>query len=398
MAINFRRIKFWLRGHFRFKTWYREVSISLVVSIVALYVSIEIGIRFDPQIMDYWLRLRGTVAAPKDVLLVAVDEESHVALKVSTLEPWPRERMAEFLEKASKHNPRAVILDFSFSEDLDAQTDQRLAHAMSLSPTYIAYVEKYKRKLLPTGELSAEEVAFPIMPSQTFTNAGARLFYAIISLSSGVARTFDTYDYKDFGQGPVTAFTPVLFGDGALPSSLPGKGDFINYYGPSGAIPSVSIHEIIKGSDEVLAPLIKDKFVFVGQKLAMSYAAQQTDTFLTPYGVSMAGVEIHATALSNLLDGSWIRSYLGPRQISWTLVITFVIAYSLFRVSPMRGFFIVIGSMVTWLAISYVMFLNGAFLPGATTILFVIPFAYTLFNLRVHLQARALERAIGLKR
>ncbi|MCP4410818.1 MAG: adenylate/guanylate cyclase domain-containing protein [Gammaproteobacteria bacterium] len=81
---------------------------------------------------------------------------------------------------------------------------------------------------------------------------------------------------------------------------------YLNYYGPPGTITTVPYHAVIKGGDPNVpesALDFADKIVFVG--FSDLYDPGQPDRFYTVYtredGVDLSGVEIAATAFSNLL-------------------------------------------------------------------------------------------------
>src|SRR5262249_39735160 len=93
---------------------------------------------------------------------------------------------------------------------------------------------------------------------------------------------------------------------------------WLNYYGPSRAIPGISYYEAL---DPALSPdsIFKDKVVFVGARLMTKFAGQRKDEYPSPFSywfsgagndqqaVFMSGVELQATAFLNLLHGDWLR-------------------------------------------------------------------------------------------
>jgi CHASE2 domain-containing sensor protein len=86
---------------------------------------------------------------------------------------------------------------------------------------------------------------------------------------------------------------------------------WLNYYGGtgSGAFPQCSLEDAL--SNNVPAGFFTGKIVFVGQNFPSAEIGSRKDTFATPFscfGASpMPGVEIHATALLNLLRNDWLR-------------------------------------------------------------------------------------------
>ncbi|MGE5188608.1 MAG: CHASE2 domain-containing protein [Gemmatimonadota bacterium] len=95
---------------------------------------------------------------------------------------------------------------------------------------------------------------------------------------------------------------------------------FINYYGPPRTIATVPYHEALRmGEDAADGGKVdlKGKAVFVGLSEAM--LAERKDSFYTVFsranGIFIGGVEISATAFSNLLDGVAVRPVGLPAHV-----------------------------------------------------------------------------------
>ena len=81
---------------------------------------------------------------------------------------------------------------------------------------------------------------------------------------------------------------------------------YLNFYGPPGTICSVAYDRILAlSSDQDAGCPLRDSIVFVGLAHDRVARADQRDTYHTVYqsgdGVDFSGVELHATAVSNLL-------------------------------------------------------------------------------------------------
>ncbi len=83
---------------------------------------------------------------------------------------------------------------------------------------------------------------------------------------------------------------------------------YLNFYGPPGSIPTVSYHEVLHSTAAELAHF-SGKVVFVG--FAGGSQPEQKDNFYTAFsqadGLDISGVEIAATAFSNLLAQDSLR-------------------------------------------------------------------------------------------
>jgi adenylate cyclase len=87
---------------------------------------------------------------------------------------------------------------------------------------------------------------------------------------------------------------------------------YINYYGPPRTIPTIPYHEALQVRDGAAGDRkidFKDKAVFVG--LSEALLTERKDSFYTVYsqanGIFVSGVEISATAFSNILEDTPVR-------------------------------------------------------------------------------------------
>jgi adenylate cyclase len=96
----------------------------------------------------------------------------------------------------------------------------------------------------------------------------------------------------------------------------------LNLYGPAGTVPAVSYDQVLALSPEAMASRFRGRAVFVG--FAETLQTEQVEHFATAFSSSespdLSGVEIAATAFSNLLKDRTIREL--PQQ-HW-LVLTFL--------------------------------------------------------------------------
>ncbi|MDH3980266.1 MAG: adenylate/guanylate cyclase domain-containing protein [Gammaproteobacteria bacterium] len=156
---------------------------------------------------------------------------------------------------------------------------------------------------------------------------------------------------------------------------------YLNFYGPPGSIPNIPYNAVL-GSDATRVPAealdFTGKVVFVG--LSDLYDPGQPDRFYTVFtnedGVDLSGVEIAATAFSNLLTDSNIR----PVGLLGTAVILVLVGLTLGA-----GIYLLRASLAVPLALllsgCYVVSVQSAFnaadiwLPLAIPMLVQLPFA-----------------------
>lgn len=87
---------------------------------------------------------------------------------------------------------------------------------------------------------------------------------------------------------------------------------YLNYYGPPRTFATIPLHRVLRlteGPQRVNDPDLKGKVVFVG--MSETLISEREDSFYTVFsqtnGVFLSGVEIAATAFSNLLDNDHIK-------------------------------------------------------------------------------------------
>lgn len=86
----------------------------------------------------------------------------------------------------------------------------------------------------------------------------------------------------------------------------------------------LSFADVISGDPATLTPMLRGKIVLVG-----STASGIEDLLRTPRRVSMPGVEVHATALENLLLGTWLESEGAGGPVGLFATIAFVGGFSI---------------------------------------------------------------------
>lgn len=79
-----------------------------------------------------WLfKLRGSLQAPKKVIIISLDKVSAEILHLpDNPEKWPRSYYAQLIEKLNQQNPSLIAFNMIFSESRDKKSDQLLTKAM----------------------------------------------------------------------------------------------------------------------------------------------------------------------------------------------------------------------------------------------------------------------------
>ncbi len=250
----------------------------------------------DSSFYDLFFRLRGPRTPNSNIIIAAVDERT---LRELGRWPLPREDYAALLDRTNR--AAAVGFDLLFTEPSD--DDAVLARA----------VARHGRVVLPVYIDTALRVEYPVSPL-----TGYRLGHIHVTpgIDGIIRKVFHTVYIRD---AAFPSFSSALYetatgaaprerrtrAPAARPSSAIQQRDAmnINFYGVPGTFPLLSMADILTG---VYPPeYFNGKTVLVGLT-----APGITDTMLTPFSQGRnrsAGVEIHAAALNNLLDGRAIK-------------------------------------------------------------------------------------------
>ena len=318
----------------------------------------------EARLLDLRFQLRGARPPPPEALILALDE--------ATLASAPdlsarRELLARALSRVADAEPAVVALDLLLVEQSDA--DGRLAAALARTPRVVLGVAALDTSarpppLAPEQEAAVSRSLIPIvraapsaelplaatvlLPRPAFSEAGVLGHVNILRASDRMAREVPLA--IGLGEGRWLPALPLVaaafwrgggpeaialdtahgvsFGGGAtVPTDRAGRIG-IDHLGGAGTIETVSLRDVASGA---IAPdRLADRMIFVG-----STAPSLRDTFATPFGADLAGVEVMATAAANLVSGHTIKrdagAALGTAALALATALSAMVAASLRR-------------------------------------------------------------------
>jgi adenylate cyclase len=358
----------------------------------SLLAMTSLGIELEQGAGLSWLfKLRGPIAPPADVVVVAIDEQTGSHLGLSRLpREWPRSVHGRLVDNLTRLGATAIVFDFDFQQPKSAEDDALFAKAVNESGR-VVLTEKLvgKRQPIldangkPKGSVWMEQLVPPIpslgaaakglgsfplpkvevavhefwafkpsvgdsptMPSVALQIHAMAAYPRLLELlakedaagqaawprplaadaRAGDLRAFMRDLRHAFVKRPELAarLWALLGEDGALgPQSKErtlatallslysgGNQRHLNFYGPPGSIPTVPYHAVLQpGAGGAALPDLSGKVAFVG--FSDLYDPGQPDRFYTVFtnadGVDLSGVEIAATAFSNLLTHRDLR-------------------------------------------------------------------------------------------
>lgn len=170
---------------------------------------------------------------------------------------------------------------------------------------------------------------------------------------------------------------------------------YLNYYGPPRSIKTIPYHEVIstnKNTPRKNPPFdFKDKVVFVG--FSEFLQPEQKDNFYTVFsqenGLDISGVEIAATAFSNLLNQQTIKTLNPFNYISLIMLYGFIVAFAARFLHTIHSVFVTIVLASSYTLLSYFVFVEYYFwLPWVVPLLIQSPFAVFVALLWHYIETR----------
>lgn len=251
--------------------------------------------------LDTLFHLRGVRQPRSPIVLVAIDEDTFGALNLQW--PFPRALHAKLLERLGAERPVAVGFDMFFggTSPLGVADDEAFAAAIRrtgnvalvlLLRTEVRTEVLVRRSLEVSNRTILDAAGGVAGPAERLTDLDGLVRRA--SIRAGI----DGQMLPGFVHQ-----LHALAARGGIPARpLPeGEEILINWRGGPGTFPRIPYHRVLAG--EVRPEAIRGKIVLVG---ATSPAMH--DVFSTPFaGALMAGAEVQANALDNLLNADYLR-------------------------------------------------------------------------------------------
>lgn len=233
-----------------------KLIIPLLVSLlvgcfVGLMWFLPFGERIELTVLDYWFALRGKLEQPKDIVVIAMDEVSYRDLNIPLSQAWPRKIHAALINRLADLGAKRVIFDILFLDaGADPEADKAFAKALKRVPVFLGAESATQQVGGSSGSFALEEMLEPYAP---FAKNAAGVALVALPETEGVVRRFFTErtdinreypSLAEVGAG-LTAYDNVedtVDDNIARPSSR----DFINYFGGSRAIQTLSYYQVLQ--------------------------------------------------------------------------------------------------------------------------------------------------------
>jgi adenylate cyclase len=275
-----------------------------------------------------------------NVIIVGIKDKDLSALPETF--PFPRSYYAHVIENLEHAGVLAVVLDVTFDSKRDSATDAMFENVLNKYNNIVLAAKSEEstgggKYVLSTLERSYGNIFYKPGRRVGITNiAGkdqddvARRYYPEMSIGNFITPTLGfaalniAFTLSDTTVADVRGRNLVL-GDRVIPT-IDGSSFMLNYYGPSGTFRYLQFTEVIDDStfktkeelevgadinqfdiDDEVRSSLKGKIVVIGSAMPEErdyHAIPILNADGTPL---MYGVEIHATAIQNILDQNYIR-------------------------------------------------------------------------------------------
>ncbi len=318
-----------------------RLIIGLITYLLVLVLCLsQWGKALDRFLADFQFYVRGPQGSPAESIIVAIDEPSFGVLQQQW--PWPRSLHARLIERLFEAGAKVVAFDVVFAEPSIPEEDVELAGALAAHPNTLLAADfnvvdesSYLEEILVTpyaGLVSASNpVGFVTLP------VDADGFVRRIHPHRGPLETFSLAAARLF-EGPEHAGNVRRF-----LSEKPREEYDINFLGPPRTVRTVSYYQALDPAGHLPEGIFRGRMVFVGLVLgtAIEGRSRGQESFPVPFSRwgrgYMPGVEIHAQAAQNFLEGTLVRRVSFDEILPFCLLFGLPLSALCLMANPLRG-------------------------------------------------------------
>lgn len=278
--------------------------LAALAGLIFLIFAEQLGLfeGMNTYIYDTAFRIRGSIPSSDRIVIVSIDEKT-----LGSLGKWPLRRRyyADLLDRLTQ--ARVVSFDLIMAEPSD--DDVLLAQAIQrqgkvILPVYISDEMQSIYSLASLHPYGAGHVHVERGVDTVAREVFHTLYFNSIPLPSLSSVLYELSTNSPLPREKM----PLKASEGTTPGPIFQRDLMkINYYGPPGTFRQVALVDVIENNYH--AGFFNDKIVLVGVT-----AQGIVDKLSTPFSQhrnEMAGVEVHANILSNLLDHSFMKNVSG---------------------------------------------------------------------------------------
>ena len=334
--------------------------------------------RFETVLLDLRIALIGQRQPPEDLIIVAIDDQT---VAETGQYPLTRDHLSVVIENIRAAGAKALAIDILLPASSDEEQDAKVARSVGSIPTVLAAAGQVDAAAPKTNLVPAVTPALtpaPVLAASAdvglvniVTDSGGtpRHIPMLFLTKSGLQQSFSLRSTSLYLEKAPTITASGLRLNGQDQALDLGWHLALNYYGPGGTLPTISASRFLKGPGEFAARL-QDRLVVLGVT-----ATAVGDRFGTPFDPVMPGVEVQATGMANLLDGTHLIRDSDTRlyDVAAAAIITLTGLAAVFFLPLATASFVYLFLLSGWLVVIFVAFMNGLWLNGALPIAASLP-------------------------
>jgi adenylate cyclase len=308
---------------------------AALTAIVVLGYALGALASLELSSVDTRFAIRGTQPAPKQVVVVGIDQNT---FNLSELQwPFPRRYDGAMITRLKQDGAKLIVYDVQFTEPSDTYDDNALVTAVANAGNVVLATDAAQHgQTAILGDTNAQLAALGASPGDSLFPNDAdgkirRMYYAQKGLKTLAVVAAERYSGR------------------RVPSSdFPGNSAWIDFAGPPGTVTTRSFWTVLKG--HVPGSVFKGKIVVVG---ATEPTLQDIHPTATTTGSDlMAGAEIQANAIATILDGFGLSGIGWAGDVALIVLLGAIPAVVNLRLRPLRAFLVAIavGAAFTLLA------------------------------------------------
>ena len=328
------------------------ITISAVAAMLLL-TSLPILSLLELKGLDLLFRLRGPLASPGEIVVVAIDEPSFA--EISKQWPWPRSLHARLIDQLKKAGARVIGFDILFAEPSQPKEDLALARAIREAGNVVLASE---RAVIADRLFRHTILVDPIEPFEVAASVGIATLP--IDPDGTVRYPFPvSSDLPSFSSQIVRRY---LGQEQHGIETDPSEASLINHLGPPRTVKTVSYYQALEADRMLPSGTFSDKIVLIGRALQAAPEPQRAapDLFLTPFspnaGSLTAGVEIQATIVANLLAGQMVNEISSGARYGLLFLLALIGSLTTVRFRPLWALGAIFGLSALFLVIAYGLF------------------------------------------
>jgi adenylate cyclase len=334
--------------------------------------------RAEATFSDQRLLIAGPRPAPRDIVIVAIDDDTVAAAGGY---PLDRRTLADLVAAIREAGARALAIDLLLVDAGVAEDDRYLARMLGSLPTVIAGAGRFAE----AGHTAAglPRAIGTLAPLPVFAEAARVGLVNVATDASGTPRHLPMIILTADGPQPsfvlraaslLAGVDPVMTREGVRLGPTERVLDMgwhlpIRFLGPRGTVETLGAGALL-AADPAVAARLGGKLVVLG-----ATATAVGDTFGTAFDRVLPGVEVLATGIANLAEGPGLARDTSMRRVDVAAALALTLAGILaVSIVPLTSGLVVAATLLgLWLAATTVLFAQGWWLSAALPIAATVP-------------------------